>query len=139
MIHLPSKNSIKCKKHHGFHNKKYIVGFKEKNEIFSTFFVEECSIISINSLLPSQLTLLTKNCLGKYYFPKKWLSLFKRMEINKLLKIIIQFHFYLFMGKYCNAYSMALCLIFSQRIISFLQINLEIFGLINFPQLIMKY
>ena len=40
MIHLPSKNSIKCKKHHGFHNKKYIVGFKEKNEIFSTFLLK---------------------------------------------------------------------------------------------------
>ena len=43
-----------------FHNKKYIVDFKEK-EILNTFVDEHRSIIPNKSVLPSQLTLLTEN------------------------------------------------------------------------------
>ena len=39
-----------------FHNKKYIVDFKKKSEIFNTFFANQWFIIPNKSVLPSQLT-----------------------------------------------------------------------------------
>ena len=53
-----------------FHNNKYIADFKEKSEIFNTFFAEHCSLIPNKSVLPSQLTLLTENSLSKCNFSK---------------------------------------------------------------------
>ena len=70
------------------------------------------------------------------------LFVFIRKVINKLSKTFVQFHFYLLVGKSLNACFMTPCLIFFQRIIYFLQINLdsdwEILASINFFQLIMK-
>ena len=48
-----------------------------------------------------------------------------KKEINKLSKTIVQFHFYLSVGKYLNACFMTVCLIFFLRIIYILQINLD--------------
>ena len=53
-----------------FHNDKYIVDFKEKSEIFNTFFADHCSLLS-KSVLPSKLSLLTEKSLANYYFSKK--------------------------------------------------------------------
>ena len=49
----------------------------------------------------------------------------KQKVIKKLSKTIVQFHFYLFVGKYLNAGFMRPCLIFFLRIIYFLEINLD--------------
>ena len=44
------------KKYHAFHlllhNNKYIVDFKENNEIFNTFFAEQCSFIPNKGVIP---------------------------------------------------------------------------------------
>ena len=181
-----------------FHNNEYIIDFKEKSEIFNTFFAEQCSLIPNKSVLPSRLTLLTENSLSKCNFSKKDIlqiirnlgsnqahghdmisiqmlklcddSIYKPLELifktclrngrfplewkkanvvpihkkgdKQTIKTTVQFHFYLFVGKYLNACFMTLCLIFFLRIIYFLQINLdsdqEILASINFFQLIMK-
>ena len=74
---------------------------------------------------------------------KAMLSTVIRKVINKLSKTIVQFHFYIFVGKYLKACFMTLYLIFFLRIIYFLQINLdpdqEIIASIKFFQLIMKF
>ena len=45
-----------------FHNNKYVTGFKEKSEIFNSFFSYQCSLIPNNSILPS-IKLLTEHTL----------------------------------------------------------------------------
>ena len=67
-----------------FHNNKYIVDFKEKSKIFSTFFAEQCSIIPDKSVLPSQLTLLTENSLANCSFSNKdILQIIRNLDSNK--------------------------------------------------------
>ena len=67
-----------------FHNNKYIVDFKEKSEIFNTFFAEQCSLIPNKSVLPSQLTLLTENSLSTCNFSKKdILQIIRNLDSNK--------------------------------------------------------
>ena len=67
-----------------FHNNKYIVDFKEKSEIFNTFFAEQCSVIPNKSVLPSQLTLLTENLLANCHFSKKdILQIIRNLDSNK--------------------------------------------------------
>ena len=44
-----------------FHNNKYVTDFKEKSEIFNSFFANQCSLIPNNSILPSELKLLTEH------------------------------------------------------------------------------
>ena len=62
------------------------------------------------------LEILFKTCLQNGRFPLEWkkpmLSLFIRKVINELSKTLVQFPFYLFVGKYLNACFMTLCLIF---------------------------
>ena len=36
-----------------FHNNNYITDFKEKSEVFNSFFANQCSVIPNNSILPS--------------------------------------------------------------------------------------
>ena len=70
-----------------FHNNKYIADFKEKSEIFNTFFAEQCSLIPNKSVLPSQLTLLTENSLSKCNFSKKdILQIIGNLDSNKALR-----------------------------------------------------
>ena len=46
-----------------FHNNKYVTDFKEKSEIFNSFFANQCSLIPNNSILPSELEFLTEHTL----------------------------------------------------------------------------
>ena len=63
---------------------KYIVGFKRKSETLNTFFAEQCSLRPNKSVLPSQLTLLTKNSLSKCNFSKKdILQINRNLDFNK--------------------------------------------------------
>ena len=67
-----------------FHNNKYIVAFKEKSEIFNTFYAEQCSIIPNRSVLPSQLTLLSESSLTNCHFSKRGiLQVIKNLDSNK--------------------------------------------------------
>ena len=46
-----------------FHNNKYVTEFKENSEIFNSFFANQCSLVSNNSILPSELKLLIEHTL----------------------------------------------------------------------------
>ena len=46
-----------------FHNNKCVTDFKEKSEIFNSFFANQCSHIPNNSILSSELKLLTEHTL----------------------------------------------------------------------------
>ena len=53
-----------------FYDDKYIVYYQEKNEIFNSFFADECSPISNGSVLPSELPLRTDSTLSSCHFTK---------------------------------------------------------------------
>ena len=47
-----------------FHEKKFVMGFKEKEELFNSHFATQCSLISNSSKLPSHIKYLTENRLS---------------------------------------------------------------------------
>ena len=51
-----------------FHENKFITDFKEKTELFNHFFVNQCSLSSKNSVLPTDLPQLTNKCLDSINF-----------------------------------------------------------------------
>ena len=51
-----------------FHENKFITDFKEKAELFNHFFVNQCSLLSNNSVLPTDLPQLTNKCLDSINF-----------------------------------------------------------------------
>ena len=51
-----------------FHENKFITDFKEKVELFNHFFVNQCSLLSNNSVLPTNLPQLTSKCLDSIHF-----------------------------------------------------------------------
>ena len=51
-----------------FHENKFITDFKEKAELFNHFFVNQCSLLSNNSVLPTDLPQLTNKCLDSIHF-----------------------------------------------------------------------
>ena len=53
-----------------FHKNKYLTDFKETSEIFNSFFANQCSHIPSNSILPSELKLLTEHALTSCDFSK---------------------------------------------------------------------
>ena len=67
-----------------FHNNKYIVDFKEKSEIFNTFFAEQCFIIPYKSVLLSQSTLVTENSLANCHFSKKCIPRIMRNPVSNM-------------------------------------------------------
>ena len=67
-----------------FHENKFITDFKEKTELFNQFFVNQCSLLSYNSVLPTNLPQLTSKCLDSIHF---WSSdiakIISRLDPNK--------------------------------------------------------
>ena len=51
-----------------FHENKFVTDFKEKAELFNHFFVNQCSLLSNNSVLPTDLPQLTNKCLDSIHF-----------------------------------------------------------------------
>ena len=51
-----------------FFENKFITDFKEKAELFNHFFVNQCSLLSNNSVLPTDLPQLTNKCLDSIHF-----------------------------------------------------------------------
>ena len=51
-----------------FHNNKFATDFKEKAELFNSFFAKQCSLIKNHSKLPPQLHFLTDKCLSTVRF-----------------------------------------------------------------------
>ena len=61
-----------------FHENKFIIDFKEKAELFNHFFVNQCSLLSNNSVLPTNLPQLTTKCLDSIHF--------SRSDIGKIIR-----------------------------------------------------
>ena len=51
-----------------FHEYKFITDFKEKAELFNQFFVNQCSLLSNNNVLPTDLPQLKNKCLDSIHF-----------------------------------------------------------------------
>ena len=60
-----------------FHENKFVTDFKEKAELFNHFFVNQCSLLSNSSVLPTNLPQLTNKCLD-------WIH-FSRSDIAKII------------------------------------------------------
>ena len=67
-----------------FHNNKYVTDFKEKSEIFNSLFANQCSLIPNNSILPSELKLLTEHTLTSCDFSESdILQIINNQDSNK--------------------------------------------------------
>ena len=67
-----------------FHENKFITDFKEKAELFNRFFVNQCSLLSNNSVLPTNLTQLTNKCLDSIHFSSSDIvKIISRLDPNK--------------------------------------------------------
>ena len=51
-----------------FHENKFVTVFKDKAELFNHFFVNQCSLLSNNSVLPTNLPQLPNKCLDSIHF-----------------------------------------------------------------------
>ena len=51
-----------------FHENKFVTDFKEKAELFNHFFVNQCSLLSNNRVLHTNLPQLTNKCLDSIHF-----------------------------------------------------------------------
>ena len=66
-----------------FHNSKYVNDFKEKSEIFNSFSANQCSLIPDNSMLPSELKLLTEHTLTSCdFFESDILQIINNQDSN---------------------------------------------------------
>ena len=65
-----------------FHNNKYVTDFKEKSEVFNSFSANQCSLIPNNSILPSELKLLTEHTLTSCDFSETDI-----LQIIRMLKL----------------------------------------------------
>ena len=67
-----------------FHENKFITDFKEKAELFNHFFVNQCSLLSNNSALPTNLPQLTSKYLDSIHFSSSDIAkIISRLDPNK--------------------------------------------------------
>ena len=67
-----------------FHENKFITDFKEKPELFNHVFVNQCSLLSNNSVLPTNLPQLTSKCLDSIHFSSSDIvKIISRLDPNK--------------------------------------------------------
>ena len=62
------KTFLNNKKTLPYHENKFISDFKEKAELFNHIFVNKCSLLSNNSVLPTDLSQRTNKCLDSMHF-----------------------------------------------------------------------
>ena len=117
-----------------FHENKLVTDFREKAEIFNSYFAKQCSLINnldsnkahghdeisirmlkiCGSSVRRPLQIIYKSCLDRGKFPQEW----KKANVvpvhkknDKQLVIIVISPCYLYMVKFLNVYSTILCLI----------------------------
>ena len=63
---------------------KFITDFKEKAELIDHSFVNQCSLLSNNSVLPTNLPQLTSKCLDSIHFSScDIIKIISRLDPNK--------------------------------------------------------
>ena len=72
-----------------FHNNKFVTDFKEKAELFNSFFAKQCSLIKNDSKLPPRLHFLTDKRLSTIKFvDTDILKIIRNLNPNKLMVMI---------------------------------------------------
>ena len=67
-----------------FHENKFVTDFKEKAELFNSFFAKQCSLIKNSSKLPSHLHYFTDNCLSSVRFSQDDIAkIIQNLDPNK--------------------------------------------------------
>ena len=67
-----------------FHENKFITDFKETAELFNHFFVNQCSLLSNNSVLPTNPPQLTSKCFDSIHFlSSDIVKIISRLDPNK--------------------------------------------------------
>ena len=67
-----------------FHENKFITDFKEKAELFNHFFINQCSLLSNDSVLSTNLPQLTSKCLDSIHFSRSDIvKIISRLDPNK--------------------------------------------------------
>ena len=66
-----------------FHNNKFVIDFKEKVELFPTFFAEQCSLPNNNSELPKSLLLLTEKRQSDVQISNENITKINNLDPNK--------------------------------------------------------
>ena len=67
-----------------FHSNNYVTDYKEKSEIFNAFLADQCSLMPNNSILPSELKLLTEHNLSSCDFSEPdILHIINSQDLNK--------------------------------------------------------
>ena len=68
-----------------FHDNKFITDFKEKSEIFNSFFAKQCSLIDNGSTLPSLFPLITEKSLSDVDFSVEDIkNIISKLDSNKV-------------------------------------------------------
>ena len=66
------------------HNNQFITDFKEKSELFNSFFAKQCSLIETQSTLPTQIFLKTNKSLNNINFSESDISnVIRKLDPNK--------------------------------------------------------
>ena len=67
-----------------FHENKFVTDFKEKAELLNHFFVNQCFVLSNNSVLPTNLPQLTNKCLDSIHFSSSEIAkIISNFDLNK--------------------------------------------------------
>ena len=75
-----------------FHNNKFVTDFKEKAELFNSFFAKQCSLIKNGSKLPPRLYFLPEKRLSMVKLVVEGLGGTKKNKQPKFLKSLILVH-----------------------------------------------
>ena len=67
-----------------FHENKFVTDFREKAELFNHFFVNQCSLLSNNRVLHTNLPQLTNKCLDSIHFSSSGIAkIINHLDLNK--------------------------------------------------------
>ena len=74
-----------------FHENKLMTDFREKVEIFNSFFAKQCSLINSNSSLPSEITKKTENSIYFVRFSTEdILQIINNLDSNNWLMVTMR-------------------------------------------------
>ena len=64
--------------------KVFVTDFQEKAHIFNSFFAKQCTLVSNNSILPSEFTYMTEKCMHSITLSEsKVIKIIRALDVNK--------------------------------------------------------